>query len=299
MKRVALACVLLNLAPGAADANTCFGTLKSKWELLVVRQAFDGGTGEGEPGRFGYIDPGSDSKGYWLFDAGIRTKECELNRFGTRLLLYPSFEWHHTGAEPLKKQDETNQIVPSANAEWWFADPTATQVYLVAKGKYIRDLVNDVDSASYSLFFSAVDGYRLHPGVTIHVRKIPRAIYFPYVGIEYFDNLAITFNGATVAPQFDGATLSARINFETYPFGSQTNMDEIKFVFGGEYAYRRTLDDEPSLGTRDLNFVSLKATYYFDTKQTVGVTLSFDGGKAPTTNFVNQRRAVFALAIKR
>jgi hypothetical protein len=297
MNRPVFVALLLMFTPSVARAN-CFD-VTNWWELFVVRQAFDGGMAEGEPGSIGFVDPGPNSKAYFFLDAGVRTKRCQLNIGSTSLLLYPSAEWHHMDSEPLQKQDATNQGSFGGNAEYWFGNPDVIQPYVIGKAKYVRDKLNDRHTGSGSLLLSVVQTDGLRPSVTIITNNIPRGIYFPYLGFEYLRKLAVTADEGVIAPLFDGGTFVSRVEFELYPFNKEQDVDKIKFVVSGEYNYRYALEDVPALMTRHLNFFSLKATDYFDPGQTVGVVLSFDKGRAPATNFVAQQRFSIGLAIKR
>ena len=314
MKRLILAVVLALVTREASAQTGCFAAA-NWWEVLQIRKSFDGASGEQDAGSLGLVSPGKKSQVYWFLDGGIRTRPCELY-IGTKtdtshpplLIWYPSAEWHHMSAEPLQEQEATNKGGGALNAELWFGDPATAnpRAYVLAKGAIKRNVLRDTTEKSVSLLLSVAQfapaevqrGFR--PGSPIVYNNFRRAMYFPYVGFEYFRELAITGGeDAVIAPAFDGGLALARLAFEFYPFHHQVLPGNIKFVVGGEYHYRRLLKDVPALGTRDLHFISLAATYFLDSDQNIGLGLTFDKGQSPTTNFVDQRRVVLGLEIKR
>jgi len=314
VKHFICAAVLLVFAQNASAQARCLVSTKW-WEIFQIRKSFEGASGEQDAASIGLVSPGRDSKTYFFLDAGIRTRPCEFS-IGTKtatsnppmVIWYPSVEWHHMSAEPLQEQEATNKGGGALNAELWFGDPATTnpRLYFLAKGAVKRNVLQNTTEKGASILLSVAQfapvgvqgGFR--PGSPIVYNNFRRAMYFPYVGFEYFEQLAITGEAdAVLAPAFDGGVAVARVAFEFYPFHRQVIPGNIRFVIGGEYSYRRLLKDVMELGTRDANVVSLAATYYLDTDQNVGIGLTLDKGRSPTTNFVDQQRVVLGLEVRR
>ena len=314
MRRLLTIIIVLGVAQEAAAQTGCF-TAANWYDVFQVRKSFDGAAEEQDAGSVGLVSPGKESKTYFLLDAGVRTKPCEFNPWKKTatnnpplIIWYPSIEWHHMSAEPLQEQEATNKGGGGLNGEVWFGDPatTAPRPYLVLKGTLKRNLISDTTEKNASILLSVAQFARtgvqggFRPGSPIVYNNFRRAMYFPYVGYEYFRSLAITgAEDAVLAPEYDGGVAVGRVAFEFYPFHQQVLPRDIRFVIGGEYSYRRLLKDIPELETRDAHFLSLATTYFFDADQNIGIGLTVDRGRSPTTNFVDQQRVVLGLEVKR
>jgi hypothetical protein len=303
----------LMVGAAAADAQTGDLTSNAPWWQFDIRKGFDGASGNDEPASVGLVSPGRESQTYWLLDGGVRLKPQSFH-FGEDsgvahaplVIWYPSFEWHHMSAEPLAQQEATNAGGGAINAELWLGDPDSPQlkVYLLGKGAITRDVLNGTTAKSLSILaglFQApevgVDG-GFRPGSPIVFDGYRRAQYFPYFGVEYFRQLAITQGAGVVAPLFDGADGVLRIDFETMPFHHETIPGNIRFVISGQYAYRRLFKAADVLDSRNMQFLNIEAAYYFVTDRKVGLAVSLDNGRAPSVNFVTQRRVAFVLKTK-
>ena len=297
---------LVLLVPSAAAAQS--------WKLIEIRKAFDGDSGEGKPANVGLVDPGPDSPAYWLLDGGIRLKPMtvhlgpseEANQHPPRLIWYPSMEWHHMSAEPLAKQEATNSGGPALSAELWFGNPDSTtlKAYLLTKGAVTWDVLNDTTEKSASVLLglhrvpldaSVNGGFR--PGSPIKVGGRQRLIYFPYFGVEYFRQLAITSGDDTLAPIYDGGDFLAKVDFELTPFPAALP-GQTRFVIGVVYEYRRLLKELEAIGTQDARFSNIDISYYFTTDRKVGIGLTLDDGRSPTVNFITQHRTALVLRVK-
>lgn len=295
----------------APDADAAAG--QPWWKLFQIRKAFDGGSNEEEPGNVGLVSPGADSATYWLVDGGIRLVPLEMH-LGAEgptahpplLIWFPSVEWHHMSAEPQLQQEATNQAGGGVNAELWFGDPDSTRLkaYLLGRAEVTRDLLNDVTTPSVALFAGLIQrpptgsqgGFR--PGYPIVHANAKRGQYFPYVGVEYLDQLAITAADEVVAPRFTGSVLTLKVDFEAMPFNREISDRKIRFVVSGQYAFRRLFQTVDTLDSRQLHFLNLSLAYYFADEQRIGVALTFDAGRSPTTNFIAQRRTALVLKAK-
>ena len=308
MKRLALALAIATLVPVRAVHAEC-ARINHWWELVEIRKSFDGGSGEGEAANVGLVNAAKDTSTTWFLDGGIRTKRCEIP-FGDKsggktpptLYWFPSAEWHHLSAEPLRKQGKTEQASGALNAEVWFGDPNQPlpRWYFVAKGAVTRDLLNDKTIKSADLLVSVYQEGGLHPGHAMRSTHRYWGTYFPYLGFQYFRSLAITQNGAVVAPTFDGGAGMARIQFELYPLLNKDKIPgEIPFTVSGEYSYRRLLADAPSIDTRNMSVFDVAFTWYPDAGHTIGLGLTVTKGRSPKTNFISQQRVVIGVKIKR
>lgn len=312
---LALALALVPMSAQAQSGTQTGGTSgASWWSYLEVRKSFDGGKAETEPGSVGLVDPGRDTSAYWFIDAGLRLKPQEvfLNDAQTFEFFWsPNVEWHRMKAEPLNKQDARNKWGPGLNAELWFPSFTGTtlRTYVIGKVSLQRDEINDTTERSGSLVVGLFQPHArdpigsgweggLRPGAELTHNGHRRLHYYPYVGFEHYRKLAIASKGTVVAPPFDGSLFLFRVQAEAYPFHQEIIPGRIPFSISLEYSYRRVLDDAGDLETRDLNLLALSGTWFLVSEQRVGIGLTFENGRAPATNFVDQRRAVLAVRFK-
>jgi hypothetical protein len=209
-------------------------------------------------------------------------------------------------AEPQLQQEATNQVGGAMNAELWAGDPDSTRLkaYVIGKAAITRDVLNDATTPSASLLVGLIQkpptgtdgGFR--PGYPIVHDNAKRGQYFPYAGVEYLDQLAVTAGDDGVAPRFSGALLTLKTDFEATPFNHEISDRRIRFVISGQYAYRRLLSASDAVDGRNLQFLNLAVAYYFVEGQRIGVALTLDNGRSPTTNFITQHRAALVLKAK-
>lgn len=312
---ICLAATALIAAPSAANGQTPAPEPKHPpkpcWRKIDVRKAFDRSPDEDEPMSAGLISPGLNSQTYWLLDGGARLKPCTMyvgpdgpKDNPLRILWFPAVEWHHASAEPLLMTEQTNKGTASFNADFRYGNPDSSDLkaFPLAQGAITRDVLNSTTEKSASIlvtFFQKFDGDGgFRPGSPLKYNNVLRGRYFPYVGVEYIKSLVITQDSDVIGPEFNGTVLTAKVDFEAMPFGSQQNVGEAKFVVSGGYAYRHVLKQVGALDSSNLDFLDISFTYYFTDDQSVGLGLTLDNGRSPTTNFVAQHRAALVLKAK-
>jgi hypothetical protein len=308
----ALAAVLIVLIPTVSRAQD-----PSAWgKYIQVRKAFDGASEEEKPANLGLVNPGKDSPVYWLLDGGIRLTPRETyfgesaedpSIYKMHLIWYPSVEWHHMSAEPLARQEATNAGGAAINAEFWFhrTAPDALRVYLVTQAAVDRDVLNATTdgAASVKMGFirtprNASDSGGFSPGTPLKIGDKEVFEYFPYIGVEYLRNLAITQDDTDLAPTFDGGDILLKVDFEATPFHRSDVPGRSRFVIGGAYEYRRILKASAALDSQNLQFMNVDLSYYFTVGRAVGIGLTLDNGRSPMTNFVTQHRSALVLKAK-
>ena len=284
-------------------------------KYVTLRKGFDGGKDENEAAAFGYIDPGKDSPAYWLVDAGVRTVafNWQLNDSGTlETFVYPSVEWHHMSGEPVLRQDATNKGTLGANGEVWLPPLTDFKIReaLIGKAKQSRNFIKDTSETAVTLALeSCAEGVETHenggweggvrPCAELTYNGKRKFHYYPYIGFERYDKLAISNATTTGAPAFDGSLLMLRVQADAYPFNDAFRAGDIKgLVLNVEFAYRHLLEAHDGFESRHLNMFKLAASYFFTKGQTVGVGFTLDTGRYPEVNFVSMRRMVIALRLK-
>jgi hypothetical protein len=117
----------------------------------------------------------------------------------------------------------------------------------------------------------------------------------PYIGAEYFNNLAIAVNNVVLADAFTGWFTTFRLYLEIFPTLNPV-VGHNRLVFTGEYVSRAPFDST-KLHER-LSLTSASLTFYFDEGQTVGLGYNYEFGENPKTNFARQRRSFVAFRAK-
>lgn len=301
---IGLVLAMVLLLPALAEAQTA-----KDWAWWIdqfdLRKSFDGGKSEQEPATVTYVNP-NDGEEFWLVDLAIKYKGKDFAPESgplAELLVAPSFEWHKASAEPLLQLSAANKISANLTTEIYlhdvFGGRSACPIWLAPgafiKGSITKNELMDTTEGSASILASTFSDVNWMPGAISAVRGRPFVRYVPYVGIEYFNNLAITANKVVLAEGFTGWFRTFRLYVEMFPnlnpFAARNRL-----VFTGEYIYRSPVDD--AIFSNSLSLTSASLTFYFDVGQTVGLSYNYESGENPKTNFVRQRRSLIAFRAK-
>jgi hypothetical protein len=306
--------LLLLLCPALANAQSARDW--AWWvEQFELRKAFDGGRNEQEPATVAHVNPG-DGPDFWLVDLAVKHRGLAIapapSSTGaaplvTEFFLAPSFEWHRNTAEPLLQSATVNKISASLIGEIYFRDlfPNrasigATRAILLSPGLFLkgtatRNALRDMTEASVSLFGSPYSEVDWVPGALSRIAGRPFLRYVPYVGVEYFNNLAISANNVVLADAFSGWFTTARLYVEAFPTLNPL-AGQNRLVLTGELIYRVATDT--SILDSALTMTTVSLTFYFDEAQTVGLGYSYESGENPRTNLVLHRRSFVAFRAK-
>jgi hypothetical protein len=280
---------------------------------LQVQDTFE--SKDVNPATIALVWPHNDQKSYSYVDLAIKYPFKELHPLGVNSTLIPSVavEWHRYEAEALLKQDQTSKLAPEVMADLALGDVACGDTgadmskchrirpFITAKYAMSRDFITDEWDGTFS---SLVSPFSIHPGFP--GAWYPRGdrdkrvlLYNPSTGFERFENPAIIGDGdAVVAPAFAAWTFTVLLDAQIYPFNALPSKPEPlqRVSLGFKGSFRKTLSGD--LEDSTLNALTLSATYYFDSANRFGLSLTHDNGKSPVGNFVGRRRDVLALSIK-
>lgn len=311
---IGLVLAFLLLLPGAVSAQSATTPTPRQWvwwtDQLDVRKSFDGGKNEQEPATIAFVNP-SNGPDFWLVDLAVKHKGLDIapptRPVGVEeFFLSPSVEWHKTSAEPVSQVAATNKVSGNLTSEIYFRDlfssrskgttpPIVLAPWAFLKGTATRNQIRDTNEGSGSFLGSMFSEIDWMPGALSRLGERPFARYVPYFGVEYFNNLAIVPNGATVADAYTGWFTTTRLYIELFPTLNPL-VNHNRLVFTGEYVTRSPIGSATLLDRSSLTSASL--TFYFDEAQSVGLSYSYEFGENPKANFVTQRRSLIAFRAK-
>ena len=297
--------------------------------LIQVRKSFDGSKKESEPAVLTYVD--SDTKGaFYQIDFGVKVKGLgnfeessgtedgegtdDMEEPSVAWALYPTFELHRSSStsEPVnKKSAAVNLEVFQSNLRLFDAsgDPlparlqpegggrTAVPVVL-SKIKVTRDSENDATVSSWSLAATLFSNKRHLPGaITTNLHSKPRANpiyrYYPYLGVEYIDNLPVKLGDEVIADEISETFAFARLYLEWYPLNRWVRG---KVQVLGAYTYRVALGNDEELDG-SLGFLSVGVNYFLDAEGKVSVGWLHEEGKDPKLNFAKEEVSSVAFRV--
>ena len=287
---VALALGCLSTVPAHAQ------TWSQVWARTEVKKRFNGGRDEQEAAQVALVAPDGWSSRYFLVDTAVRLNAPPIQRRNIFLFLGPMVEYHHIDAEALRKQKAVHQISPGFTVDTFYTPDFIVRPYVSFKAAATRNLVDDTTERSISVFATTRTLKNFAPGQASTIRGKRVLRYVPSVGYEYYDNLAITSGSAILAEPFTGSFTSVRLFVQAYPFNHRTN-DDIRFAIEAD-GYVRSRRSGAAVVPKTMTSFSASATWYFLSKQRLGLGFSGDFGRMPSTNFVTQRRVVLAFRVK-
>jgi hypothetical protein len=290
---VALALVL-TLAPTVADAQSAWSALVDRTE---IKKRFDGGKDEQEAAQIAIVAPEGLSRRYVQADAALRVRLPGRQTDRTTLIVRPVLEYHVADKEAIRKNRAVHQLAPGLTAEYYLNGDSALMPYVTVKWAETRNFLDDRWEGSVAGFASVYSGWKYGPGAPLSNGMFRVGRYTPFVGIEHFDSVAIKDGTQELAPSFSGSFLTYRLFVQWYPFNRRVFIDQIPFAIEVDGVVRQRLTDSDVV-PQVIRSLSASATWYFVSRQRVGIGLSGEFGRTPVTNFVNQERIVLALRVK-
>ena len=254
---------------------------------IEIRKSFEGTVKElGLPASVSYAH--SDLSGtFYGVDLGVKLANWQPSVKTGTLLLFPVTEWHRSTAEG----EEKNKLSAGLNAEYFLDTP-----FFLLASKLARDFEADTTSVQASAMASLYMEDRAYgPGAPI--RAPSEALlgrYYPYIGVEYFDNLPFKRGQEVLADEVTASFAAFRLYTEAFPFNR--SLDEGQLQLQGTYTFRRRFDGDLVDDNYDLLNVSL--VYYFDEGQRLGIGYDYERGESPTSNFLSNEKSSVSLRLK-
>lgn len=269
---------------------------------VQMRKSFSGTLKDSNaPAAFAYDSPDSGDK---IFRADVAVKVIEiplyepsgLSHHGIRLA--PLVEYHRS----TKDLDEVNKQSVAANVEYEYGFDAGFTNAIVADIKYElgHDSVLDQTIRVASLKAGVVGDIDPLPGAWFRSGPEGKEVfrYYPSIGWERYEKLAIKekrgADNVVVAPAIDTSLAFARLNAEYRPF--VTVLDG-RLVFITTYTYRhRTSGD--AMVPKSSRLFEATLDYYLDEKKRIGIGLSYQSGRDPNRNFLDETSSSLGIKIK-
>lgn len=254
---------------------------------VEIRKSFEGTVKElGVPASASYAN--SDLSGtFYGVDLGIKLANWQPPLKTGTLLFFPLVEWHRSTAEG----EEKNKVSAGLNLEYFLDTP-----FFLLASKFARDFQADTTSVQASALASLFrEESSFGPGAPI--RTSSEALvgrYYPYLGIEYFDNLPFKRGQEVLASEITAWFTTGRLQVSWFPF-NQT-LDEGRLQVHGTYTFRRKIDGDLPEDSYDL--LNLSLVYYLDEGQRFGIGYDYDRGEDPAANFLENTKSSVSFRLK-
>jgi hypothetical protein len=225
--------------------------------------------------------------------------------------LYPSIEVHRSteSAAPVHKRSLAANLEVFTNASKLFnsdGDPLPPDLQpkgarrftgiLLGKLKTERDSEKDETTSVASIASSLYSTKNFNPGkITTHPKSLlPWIRYYPYLGVEYYDNKPIEQDEQVIAMPFSDWFVFGRMYLEWYPL-ARWRPAGLQVV--AEFTRRELLGNDSHLD-ETLDHMTIAVNYFFDQKQRLALGLELEDGQGPTRNFLDERTTSVALRFK-
>lgn len=279
--------IVLSLAPQNANAEEGGILDKLVEQGMEIRKSFEGTVKElGAPASASYAD--SDISGsFYGVDLGIKLANWQPPLKTGTLLLFPVAEWHRSTAEG----EEKNKLSAGLNVEYFLDTP-----FFIFTSKLGRDFQADTTSVQASVMASLFrEESNYGPGAPIRTPSgslLGR--YYPYIGVEYFDNLPFKRGEEVLASEVTAWFSTGRLYVSWFPFNK--TLDEGPLQVHGTYTFRKSIDGDLPEDSYDL--LNLSLVYYLDEDQRFGIGYDYDQGEDPAANFLKNKKSSVSLRLK-
>jgi|GEM_PF-1444378 len=287
------------MGDGASEESPCLKAFSQP----SVRKAFDGSKDEKEPASINYVD--SDSKGtFYSIDVGLKVKGCEKETDKVSWSISPSVEFHRSS----EREKNVNKKSFALNGESFIGplkhygadgspmkdlDQPRAKIaapFFLVKTKGTRDSEAHTATASIQALASA---FSLRPGLP--GRITPAGFrYYPYIGLEYLDQLPVKQGTVVLAHEFSGSFALVRLYAEWYPL-RLIHYDRLQII--GTYTYRELLggkgldDGNPALFTLGVNL-------FLNNDETIALGWQLEDGRGPDLGFRDERAVSVTFRVK-
>lgn len=277
------------------DESECEGTPLVCWleeTGFLVRESFSNPTDAAKPAVVSFVDPhvGTD---HYQVDIALARK---FDRWEHQdLFFFPSLEWHRATED----DQDFNRLKGAFNLEYYIGggrspDEWRPMIFTLAEIGAERDLEEDVTTGIASLLATLYKPEPWWPGDLIRDKNgALLGRYYPFVGLEYYENLALPDDAGEISAGFG----VARVQVEWFPFNrdkllSETSL-EINLIYTLRYGWS---DDE--LEDRAVDLWEIGASYYLDDARRVAIGLEYESGRNPKNSFDERTSTVVALKFK-
>ena len=310
LTRALTICAASIIVASSAAAQDTARPWSGCFKAFEVRKAFDAGKDESQPAVLSVVNIADDSTttGSYLVDVGVRNKRCSIWQGDSgEFSVGASGEWHLGEANALREEKKRNTLKGAVSAylsrtiaEGTDADGNETysvRLWTVLKGEAAKNVIDDTNSLALSLIVTpsviTKGTTSFFPGESLTIGDVTFA-YYPSTGPEYIEKLKI----GTVAPAFHGVDWLLRVEgLMSIGVSGQGEIDgPVQIV--AETGSRWRIAGLDTIAEGSLYFVNLTATVWLDDARRIGVGVSFDTGRTPTTNFIAQRRNSIGLQLK-
>ncbi len=264
-------------------------------QYFSIRKSFVGTKDEKQPASLSFASA-SEGDDYYNVDFAIKHRGIDCSAEGEhlvhQLLLFPSGEWHRSSITSA----ETNKVTASGNAEYYVRRVAGKFMpFVLLKPSLTRDIQKDTTASTITLHVSGKSLARdRRPGAAIRRESDDALIarYYPYAGLEYHRNLAIT-TGLVRAAELEATFAIARLYLEWYPLNNTPDEGQFQILADAAFRHRFAGDDGVPKSPWIINS---SATYYFDPELRFGLGYEFEVGRNPLNNF--ERLRVQSLNLK-
>jgi hypothetical protein len=286
-----------NLSVPAANAqNSC--DLVGEFKL---RKSLDGTKNEQLPAVLAY-EKRENQDSYFNVDLATSFGSLSCGNETYDFNIAPKVEYHRSTGE---KEIRNSSIGLNADYgllkfkpvedKWYKLNP-----YFLLEAEVKRDSANDETTRKYALLLTGKSFKQGAPGGSVRFKKKPDEIespelfrWYPYIGIESYESLAIIKDGVEEAPAIDGTFAIFRLSFELYPFRREGKKG-LQIITN--HTYRR-LNGTSELINKSTRHFETSFNYFFDKDGHVGLGVDYENGSSPSRNFLDEEKTTVAVKL--
>jgi len=299
MKKLLL--FILALSPAISVAGEYLDKLERRG--ITVRKSFVGTLKDStSPAEISYQNP-DDGRTSYKIDIAMRYKLIDW--YSGDLRLSPVFE-HHRNSQESKETDKTSAGI-TLEHDYGFGTCKAASGRVIEScntvlsdiaWKLDRDSQNDTTTRIISFKTGLNTGYRFAPGWTLRTDNL-EFTYYPTIGIEAYEKLAIKSkndDGDEIeeAPLVDETFGFLRISTTFKPWPKLLSR---KLEANISYTNRKLFGSSDVISDNN-ELIEASLDWYFDQKERIGIGLSYQNGRNPNRNFLDEESSSIGIKFK-
>ncbi len=271
-------------------------------DSLKIRKTLDGSKNEALPAIIAYEKRDGEDN-YTNIDIAVSPGAISCGNTKNDFNFYPKLEYHRsTSNQAIRKS------VIGLNADYSFltskqivrGKPPKLSPHFLLEASVSRDSINDKTTRKYALLLTGKSFIKGAPGGAITFSPIDGAptgpdafIWYPYIGIESYENLPIELDGVEIAPAVEETFLTAKVTIEIYPF-RRIEKKGLQILLN--HTFRKLNGESPFIDYTTEHFEA-SINYYFDKEGHVGFGVDYENGSSPARNFIDEERTTIGLKL--
>jgi len=257
---------------------------------FVIRESFSNAAKSSKPAVISFVDP-NEGTDHYRVDLALARKFGLLEN--EDFFFFPSLEWHRSTED----DQDFNKLRGALSFEYYVGggesgnEEKTLKMFTLGQVGAERDLQEDATTGLASVLVAPYKEEGWSPGNLIrgkHDALIGR--YYPLIGLEYYENLALPDDEGKLSKAFG----VARLQIEWFPFNRSKLLSgaffQVNLVYTMRYAWS---NDE--LIDRHFDLWEIGADFFLDEARRVAIGVNYESGRNPKNSFDSRTSTVIAL----